>query len=892
MKGKKLLSALIAGAMVLGTMSFPVFAEEVPEPDFELQAAEDISEEISLMSVDDSWIDNANTDWYNDTDTEFTLTTAEQLAGLAQIVINGNNFSGKTIKLGNDIDLAGKNWTPIGGDTKSFNGTFDGGEFSVNNMTAKNSYSYGNGFFHSLIGPAAVKNVSFNKAKVYNPSYYSGNVYGIVSGYAYGNVTFENIHVDDSWVRGYGKVGSILGMAADWGGTTVIKDCKVDNVDVYGIYNCATFIGTSLNSVDMAGCSYSDVPWVPYWAETYYPVETTVVDSGEIVNGLFWKYSVWYYAAWSDLYNIYRGDDKWDDVSGLTWTDDSSADGFCVNDYASIGNTQYSSLQDAIDAAEEGDKVTLRRNYKNATVNADKNITFDTAQYIMPNVVTPDSKYIKKINKNTYSILDSESTVIDNAKTTGAEVTLDNLKNNASIDHEPDSTYKVVVSTAPKADAEKANAKIEADGDTNTDKAIFDISIEKTDSTGVTTDISKQITGQKVTLTLGETPVGDVKVYHVNGDVVEPVTPVTVIGNTVTFIAPGFSTYAVTYTAAALTADEITKKIGVAFERVGKTQTYDIVLKAMDGKKINRFMSTDLTFDLNVQSGAVGYTIEPEANVNLIEKDNGRYEFNLDGLNSNGATGSEITIGKVTFEGSGTIEFKVADADTNIVNTAKAADNIVDNYTTSGDAVTTGKLVLNDNTINGVINETFKAATKNLTINVAFNNAVENNLLAYQSMLVSISGGDLDDNEEFKLGSNNSDVTFDAATNTYTIVVADKLTQNTAYNVTVSGEGYRTARYTVTMTEDKTLNFWNNVKDNAIEMITGDGKDVTKNFLAGEIVKDNQINIYDLSAVVSYFGKTGLKTASDYGKFVRYDLNRDGKIDSKDVAYVLVSWGE
>ncbi|MDY3031197.1 MAG: dockerin type I domain-containing protein, partial [Clostridia bacterium] len=109
------------------------------------------------------------------------------------------------------------------------------------------------------------------------------------------------------------------------------------------------------------------------------------------------------------------------------------------------------------------------------------------------------------------------------------------------------------------------------------------------------------------------------------------------------------------------------------------------------------------------------------------------------------------------------------------------------------------------------------------------------------------------------------------------------------------GEGYRTARYTVTMTEDKTLNFWNNVKDgnHATEMITGDGNAVTKNFLAGEIVKDNQINIYDLSAVVSYFGKTGLDTdPTGNAKFIRYDLNRDGKIDSKDVAYVLVSWGE
>jgi hypothetical protein len=113
---------------------------------------------------------------------------------------------------------------------------------------------------------------------------------------------------------------------------------------------------------------------------------------------------------------------------------------------------------------------------------------------------------------------------------------------------------------------------------------------------------------------------------------------------------------------------------------------------------------------------------------------------------------------------------------------------------------------------------------------------------------------------------------------------------NTPYTVTLEGAGYRTVKYTVNMTEAKTLNFWNNVKDN--EAVVENDKEasaVTKNFLAGDIVGDNQINIYDLSAVVSYFATS---TSADYAKYTKYDLNRDGVIDSKDVAYVLVSWGE
>ena len=124
------------------------------------------------------------------------------------------------------------------------------------------------------------------------------------------------------------------------------------------------------------------------------------------------------------------------------------------------------------------------------------------------------------------------------------------------------------------------------------------------------------------------------------------------------------------------------------------------------------------------------------------------------------------------------------------------------------------------------------------------------------------------------------------------VTIADQLTKNSAYTVTVEGAGYRTARYTVTMTADKTLNFWNNVKDTAIAIEEGNAtaSKVTKNFLAGDIVKDGKINVYDLSAVVSYFGTANATDAVSPN--AKYDLNRDGVIDSKDVAYVLVSWGE
>ena len=65
---------------------------------------------------------------------------------------------------------------------------------------------------------------------------------------------------------------------------------------------------------------------------------------------------------------------------------------------------------------------------------------------------------------------------------------------------------------------------------------------------------------------------------------------------------------------------------------------------------------------------------------------------------------------------------------------------------------------------------------------------------------------------------------------------------------------------------------------------------VTKNFLAGDIIMNNVIDLYDLSAVSSYFGKKGL-TADD-AQYIQYDLNRDGKVDIIDITMLLAGWSE
>ena len=76
----------------------------------------------------DVWNGQSDTSWYNDTDTEFVILTAKQLAGFSKLVDEGNTFKGKTVKLGKDICLSEKNWNPIGDNRtdNAFTGVFDG----------------------------------------------------------------------------------------------------------------------------------------------------------------------------------------------------------------------------------------------------------------------------------------------------------------------------------------------------------------------------------------------------------------------------------------------------------------------------------------------------------------------------------------------------------------------------------------------------------------------------------------------------------------------------------------------------------------------------------------------------------------------------------------------
>ena len=115
---------------------------------------------IGGVSGADVWDGTADTSWYKDNQDTFTITTAEQLAGLARLVNNGNNFVGKTINLGDDIilnsDINADNlnkWTLIGSSERnSFAGTFDGNGYTISGLYQRLNWYDGSGSLGGLFG--------------------------------------------------------------------------------------------------------------------------------------------------------------------------------------------------------------------------------------------------------------------------------------------------------------------------------------------------------------------------------------------------------------------------------------------------------------------------------------------------------------------------------------------------------------------------------------------------------------------------------------------------------------------------------------------------------------------------------------------------------------------
>lgn len=220
---KKLLSLLLALCLVMALVPMTAFAEGT--------------------SVD-NWDGSADTSWYTSAPdaSAYHISTAEQLAGLAQLVNadpGTTNFAGKTFYLDNDLDLSGHEWisigTVLGGDYPeySFCGVFDGQGHVISNLYSHESYIEGADESHNLL-----RNALFG-------SVYNGEVKNL-------GVANAEIWIDPKDDSAAGK-----GILVDWMGKSKITNCWTSGSIYSGTKiekNIGGIVGVTMQGCTISGC--------------------------------------------------------------------------------------------------------------------------------------------------------------------------------------------------------------------------------------------------------------------------------------------------------------------------------------------------------------------------------------------------------------------------------------------------------------------------------------------------------------------------------------------------------------------------------------------------------------------------------------------------------------
>jgi len=217
----------------------------------------------TILNPDASITSAADTSWYDGGTGIYEISTADEFAGLASIVNSGNDLTDSVINLTADINLssysAGVGWTPIGfvdgsGTKYYFNGTFDGNNNSIQNLTVRSptsSFSSDCGALFGNIGTnGTVTNLTIDGGSVISRDYV-----GSVAGQNYGTVSncCNTCLVTGSYEVG-GLVGDNYGTIEDCYNTADIGDTDADDVgglvgDNYGTvshcYNTGSVTGKS-----------------------------------------------------------------------------------------------------------------------------------------------------------------------------------------------------------------------------------------------------------------------------------------------------------------------------------------------------------------------------------------------------------------------------------------------------------------------------------------------------------------------------------------------------------------------------------------------------------------------------------------------------------------------
>ena len=229
------------------------------------------------------WLDEAGT-LPAEKNGVYEITTAAELAAVSKAVQDGTTFEGKVIKIMNDIDLLGRNWTPIGMSkvsdsyqegtvfaNKLFMGSIDGQDHTISNLVVNKFICGGLGLVGQMRADGSyIKNLNIVSADIANNQYtdlrWSGALVGYINGEGDNGVTIENcsvknVHIGKDFDAPNYANGGLIGYISSCNVT--VKNCKVEDAIIcnIGSYCNGALIGKVYmgKTINIEGCSTKDV---------------------------------------------------------------------------------------------------------------------------------------------------------------------------------------------------------------------------------------------------------------------------------------------------------------------------------------------------------------------------------------------------------------------------------------------------------------------------------------------------------------------------------------------------------------------------------------------------------------------------------------------------------
>ena len=156
-----------------------------------------------------------------------------------EVNVKKNAFDGKTVKLTADVDLNNELWTPVGQTgVKTFNGVFDGQNYTIYNLNVDSSSQTG--------------------------AYYSSGLFGWVETHSEGKGILKNVKIENATIKGNHNCGALVGYITEK--YARVQNCHVVNAAIECHYangdadgdKAGALIGNATNATLVDGCSATD----------------------------------------------------------------------------------------------------------------------------------------------------------------------------------------------------------------------------------------------------------------------------------------------------------------------------------------------------------------------------------------------------------------------------------------------------------------------------------------------------------------------------------------------------------------------------------------------------------------------------------------------------------